>query len=51
MNDPVIDVEWPVTTPILSAKDRAAKSLAAQMELLPVYATEQPTHAPVGRFS
>jgi dTDP-4-dehydrorhamnose 3,5-epimerase len=50
-NDPVIDVEWPVTTPILSAKDRAAKSLAAQMELLPVYATEQPTHAPVGRFS
>src|SRR5215469_1263207 len=44
-NDPAIGVEWPVTTPILSAKDRAAKTLAAQMELLPAYATEEPAHA------
>lgn len=43
-NDPTIGVEWPVVTPILSAKDRAAKTLAAQMELLPVYATGEPSH-------
>jgi dTDP-4-dehydrorhamnose 3,5-epimerase len=51
-NDPAIGVKWPVTTPILSAKDRAAETLGAQMELLPVYdATEGPVHAPVGSFS
>jgi len=50
-NDPAIGVEWPVTTPILSEKDQAAKTLAVQIELLPVYATEEPAHAPVGGFS
>jgi len=50
-NDPAIGVEWPVTTPILSEKDQAAKTLAVQMELLPVYATEEPAHAPVGGLS
>jgi dTDP-4-dehydrorhamnose 3,5-epimerase len=34
-NDPSIGVAWPVTTPILSPKDRAARTLEEQIDLLP----------------
>jgi dTDP-4-dehydrorhamnose 3,5-epimerase len=34
-NDPSIGINWPVSTPILSAKDSAAATLADQIELLP----------------
>jgi dTDP-4-dehydrorhamnose 3,5-epimerase len=41
-NDPAIGIKWPVLTPILSAKDRDAQTLAAQMDLLPIYLEDQP---------
>jgi dTDP-4-dehydrorhamnose 3,5-epimerase len=36
-NDPAIGVEWPVQTPILSAKDSQAPPLDDVMDLLPQY--------------
>ena len=36
-NDPDIDVAWPLAEPLLSARDAAAKGLAAQRDRLPVY--------------
>jgi dTDP-4-dehydrorhamnose 3,5-epimerase len=36
-NDPAIGIEWPVTEPLLSDKDRAAAPLAAWMDRLPVW--------------
>jgi len=50
-NDPAIGIRWPVSTPILSAKDRDAETLAAQMDLLPVYAPDQPAQTPAGSFN
>jgi dTDP-4-dehydrorhamnose 3,5-epimerase len=50
-NDSAIGIKWPVSSPILSAKDRDAKTLAAQIDLLPVYEAQPPTEAPVGTFS
>ena len=38
-NDPAIGIVWPVREPRLSDKDRAGQSLAALMEVLPVYGT------------
>ena len=50
-NDPAIGIKWPVSTPILSAKDREAKTLAEQMDLLPVYSAAQPAQTRAGSFS
>jgi dTDP-4-dehydrorhamnose 3,5-epimerase len=50
-NDPAIGIKWPVSTPILSAKDRDAHTLAAQMDLLPVYAGDQPAQTLAGSFT
>jgi dTDP-4-dehydrorhamnose 3,5-epimerase len=36
-NDPAIGIDWPVREPLLSEKDRRAQTLAALMEVLPVY--------------
>ena len=36
-NDPDIGIEWPIREPILSEKDRAARPLAALLDVLPVY--------------
>jgi dTDP-4-dehydrorhamnose 3,5-epimerase len=36
-NDPVLAIPWPVTTPILSAKDQTYKSLAEKGSELPRY--------------
>ena len=49
-NDPAIGIKWPVSTPILSAKDRDAQTLAAQMDLLPVYGRDQPAQTLAGSF-
>jgi dTDP-4-dehydrorhamnose 3,5-epimerase len=35
-NDPSIAIKWPVTTPILSPKDAAARTLNEQIDLLPI---------------
>ncbi|MEP7271678.1 MAG: dTDP-4-dehydrorhamnose 3,5-epimerase [Acidobacteriota bacterium] len=37
-NDPEININWPVASPLLSAKDQSGKSLAEAIELLPRYA-------------
>jgi dTDP-4-dehydrorhamnose 3,5-epimerase len=50
-NDPAIGIKWPVSTPILSAKDRDARTLAAQMDLLPVYASDQPAQTLARSFT
>jgi len=50
-NDPAIGVKWPVSTPILSAKDRDAQTLAAQMDLLPIYLEDQPAQTLAGSFT
>ena len=42
-NDPTIAIEWPVTSPLLSEKDRALAPLAADRTDLPVYAGEGST--------
>jgi dTDP-4-dehydrorhamnose 3,5-epimerase len=34
-NDPDIGIQWPITTPVLSEKDKAAPRLAAQLDRLP----------------
>jgi len=34
-NDPSIGIVWPINTPILSGKDRTARTLAEQIDLLP----------------
>jgi dTDP-4-dehydrorhamnose 3,5-epimerase len=34
-NDPSIGIEWPTTSPLLSAKDGGARSLNEQLDLLP----------------
>ena len=47
-NDPAIGIKWPVSTPILSAKDRDAQTLVAQMDLLPVYGADQPAQTLAG---
>ena len=39
-DDPDIGIVWPVSTPLLSDKDRAAQPLAALMDLLPAYGAE-----------
>jgi len=36
-DDPAIGIEWPVTTPVLSARDAAAKPLAELHDRLPRY--------------
>jgi dTDP-4-dehydrorhamnose 3,5-epimerase len=36
-SDPVLAISWPVSTPILSAKDRSYKSLAEMEPELPLY--------------
>jgi len=36
-NDPDIGIAWPVSAPVLSAKDRAAQPLAALTHMLPTY--------------
>jgi dTDP-4-dehydrorhamnose 3,5-epimerase len=36
-NDPSIGIKWPVSNPIVSAKDRSAKTLAEQFDLLPTF--------------
>ncbi len=39
-NDPELAIDWPVEAPLLSARDRAALTLAAAAERLPVHAGE-----------
>jgi dTDP-4-dehydrorhamnose 3,5-epimerase len=36
-NDPRVGIDWPVTEPMLSARDAAAPTLAAALDCLPVY--------------
>jgi dTDP-4-dehydrorhamnose 3,5-epimerase len=36
-NDPALNIAWPITTPILSAKDQAYKTLAEMAAELPIY--------------
>jgi dTDP-4-dehydrorhamnose 3,5-epimerase len=36
-NDPKIGIDWPVSEPLLSAKDRAAPGLAELLDRLPAY--------------
>ncbi len=36
-NDPDIGIEWPISTPVLSNKDAAARRLCEQMDTLPVW--------------
>jgi dTDP-4-dehydrorhamnose 3,5-epimerase len=36
-NDPAIGIDWPMTEPALSQKDRAAPLLSRVQDLLPVY--------------
>jgi len=36
-NDPALGIAWPVSQPILSAKDQAYRSLNAMQETLPLY--------------
>jgi len=36
-NDPAIGITWPISTPILSEKDRSAPLLAEVVELLPTF--------------
>jgi dTDP-4-dehydrorhamnose 3,5-epimerase len=50
-NDPAIGIKWPVSTPILSAKDRDAQTLSAQMDLLPIYLEDQPAQTLTGSFT
>lgn len=38
-DDPAIGIEWPVTAPILSPRDMAAKPLAEMLDRLPRYAS------------
>jgi dTDP-4-dehydrorhamnose 3,5-epimerase len=40
-NDPSIGVRWPISNPILSDKDRDARSIADQMAVLPSYSEER----------
>jgi dTDP-4-dehydrorhamnose 3,5-epimerase len=39
-NDPSLSIQWPVSAPILSARDRANPPITAQMDQLPVFSTE-----------
>ena len=39
-NDPAIGISWPVTTPVLSARDSRHPTLAAVMDQLPTHSTE-----------
>lgn len=39
-NDPALAISWPVTTPLLSARDGRHPTLAAVMDKLPLYSTE-----------
>jgi len=41
-NDPAIGIRWPVASPVLSDKDREARTVESQMELLPLYSEGQP---------
>ena len=36
-----LGIDWPVTSPLLSAKDRVGKTLAETLDLLPVYEEER----------
>ena len=40
-SDPDLAIQWPITAPVLSAKDGAAQRLRDLMEILPVYREEQ----------
>lgn len=42
-NDPELDIQWPLTDPVLSEKDRHAPTLEAVKHLLPTY------HPPIPR--
>lgn len=39
-NDPSLAIQWPISAPILSARDSRNPPLAAQMDQLPVFSTE-----------
>jgi dTDP-4-dehydrorhamnose 3,5-epimerase len=39
-NDPAIGIDWPVKAPLLSDKDRIARTLAEQIDLMPVWREE-----------
>ncbi len=41
-NDPAIGVAWPVREPLLSDQDRDARTLAEQVDLLPVFGEMRP---------
>jgi dTDP-4-dehydrorhamnose 3,5-epimerase len=41
-NDPSIGIRWPVQNPILSEKDRQARPIDHQIELLPSYSEARP---------
>jgi len=39
-NDPALAIAWPVTTPLLSARDSSHPTLAGVMDRLPAYSTD-----------
>jgi dTDP-4-dehydrorhamnose 3,5-epimerase len=39
-NDPAIGIDWPVKAPLLSDKDRIARTFAEQIDLMPVWREE-----------
>ena len=39
-NDPALGITWPVLQPVLSARDRAHRTLAEMTDRLPVWSTE-----------
>jgi dTDP-4-dehydrorhamnose 3,5-epimerase len=41
-NDPSVGIRWPVADPVLSEKDRHARTIADQTALLPVYSEARP---------
>lgn len=45
-NDPDLGIEWPISEPVLSAKDRDASRLAEVLDRLPRYAASSPTPNP-----
>jgi dTDP-4-dehydrorhamnose 3,5-epimerase len=40
-NDPSVAIRWPVCNPVLSAKDRDAKTVVEQFDLLPIFSEGQ----------
>ena len=41
-NDPSVGIRWPVADPVLSEKDRQARTIADQTALLPLYSEARP---------